>query len=57
VADVGTELHLSIRFLSGSRLDLVHSMSALTTPVPAVGATARLIVPQFAMKVFSAKSK
>jgi len=56
VADVGTELHLSIRFLSGSRLDLVHSMSALTTPVPAVGATARLIVPQSALKVFSAKS-
>jgi ABC-type Fe3+/spermidine/putrescine transport system ATPase subunit len=52
VIDVGTELHLSVRFSSGARLDLVHSVSALTTPVPAAGAAALLIVPQSALKVF-----
>jgi putative spermidine/putrescine transport system ATP-binding protein len=57
VTDVGTELHLSVRFLSGPRLDLVHTVSALTTPVPAVGASARLIVPESALKVFSAESR
>jgi ABC-type Fe3+/spermidine/putrescine transport system ATPase subunit len=52
VADVGAELRLSVRFSSGSRLDLVQSASSLTAPIPAAGATARLVVPQSALRTF-----
>jgi ABC-type Fe3+/spermidine/putrescine transport system ATPase subunit len=54
VADVGTELRFSVRFQSGSRLDFVQSVSAIAGPVPAAGATARLVVPQSALRVFPA---
>jgi ABC-type sulfate/molybdate transport systems ATPase subunit len=52
VADVGTELRLSVRFRSGSCLDFVQSVNALAAQVPAAGATARLVVPQFALRSF-----
>jgi ABC-type Fe3+/spermidine/putrescine transport system ATPase subunit len=52
VADVGAELRLSVRFPSGSRLDFVHSASAQAAPVPAAGATARLVVPRSALRSF-----
>ena len=52
VADVGTELRLSVRFQSGSRLDVVQRVNAEGAPVPAAGATARLVVPQSASRVF-----
>ena len=52
VTDVGTELRLSIRFQSGSRLDLVQNVGALSAPVPAEGTAARLVVPQSALRVF-----
>ena len=53
VADLGTELRLSVRFQSGSRLDFVQNVSTIAAPVPAAGEIARLVVPQSALKVFS----
>lgn len=52
VADVGTELRLSVRFQSGSRLDFAQNISTIASPIPAVGAAARLVVPPSALKVF-----
>ena len=52
VADVGTELRLSVRFPSGLRLDLVQRASERTAPVPAAGTTAHVVVPQSALRVF-----
>ncbi len=52
VTDLGPELRLSVRFQSGARLDLVQNVSTLSTPVPAEGAAARLVVPRSAMKFF-----
>jgi len=52
VADVGAELRLSVRFQSGSRLDVVQRASAPAAPVPAAGAVARLVVPQSALRSF-----
>jgi ABC-type Fe3+/spermidine/putrescine transport system ATPase subunit len=57
VADLGTELRLSVRFQSGSRLDLVQSASAIAAPVPVAGATARLVVPQSALRAFPVRPR
>ncbi len=54
VADLGTELRLSVRFQSGSRLDFVQNVSALSGPPPSLGTSARLIVPHSALRVFPA---
>jgi ABC-type Fe3+/spermidine/putrescine transport system ATPase subunit len=52
VADVGAELRLSVRFQSGSRLDVTQRTSATAAPVPAAGVIARLVVPQSALRSF-----
>jgi ABC-type Fe3+/spermidine/putrescine transport system ATPase subunit len=57
VVDVGAELRLSVRFQSGSRLDFVQSASALAAPAPSAGTTARLVVPQSALKAFPISQK
>ena len=54
VTDLGTELRLALRFQSGSRLEYVQSASTVAPPIPAPGATARLVVPQSALRVFRA---
>ena len=52
VTDVGTELRLSVRFESGSRLDVVQSVGERTGPIPSIGTAARLVVPPSALRVF-----
>jgi len=52
VTDVGTELRLSVRFESGSRLDVVQSAGERTAPLPSAGMAAHLVVPPSALRMF-----
>ena len=51
VADVGPELRATVRFPSGARLDITQRAGEPTTPVPAAGSIARLVVPPSALRI------